>query len=152
GALPFAAGTFDYVVACLLLHHFEDREIVAVLGEFRRVARRAVLISDLQRHWLLSALFRVCAPVFARNHITYHDGIASIHPGFQCEELGRLAASAGFPDVTVRRHLPWFRMSLVGREPRRILKSERTYDDGATLAAHFSPMPPKISRRSATES
>ena len=49
-ALPFADGSFDFVFSSLFLHHFGEREVVALLGEFGRVARRAVLVSDVERH------------------------------------------------------------------------------------------------------
>ena len=62
--LPFDAGSFDFVFNSLFLHHFSDAQIVELLGNFKSVARRAVLAIDLERgplalrflpttHWLL---------------------------------------------------------------------------------------------------
>jgi len=91
-----------------------------VLGELGRLARRAVLINDLERHWMAALCFRALAPVFARSRVTRHDGLASIRQGFRAEELEGLARAAGLENLEVRLHRPWFRLTLVarrGREP-----------------------------------
>jgi len=81
--LPFPSSSFDFVFASQLLHHFSEGEIVALLREWSRVARRSVLVSDLIRHplayygvWLLTRLFtrnpmtRVDAPLSVRRAFT----------------------------------------------------------------------------------
>lgn len=114
-ALPFAAASFDVVTACLFVHHFEAERAVAALKEMHRVARRAVVVLDLWRHpapmWFLPAT----RLLFGWQRLTVYDGTRSVAAGFQAGELRRLAARAGFEQVRVRRHLPWFRISLVAR-------------------------------------
>ena len=124
-ALPFPDGSFDFVSASLLLHHFRDPDVVRLLGEFGRVARRAVLINDLERHWLPLAFVWASAPVFARGRVTRSDAPASVRQAFRPEELHKLAQRAGFQHVTVRRHRPWFRLSLVARHDRAATVRER---------------------------
>lgn len=114
-ALPFADRSFDFVSCSLLLHHFRDEEAIGVLAAFGRLARRAVLVNDLERHWFPRLFLRAAAPLFARSYLTRHDGDASIRQAFLPEELGALALAAGFTDIHVRRHAPWFRLSLVAR-------------------------------------
>ncbi len=114
-ALPFPDSCFDFVVASLLLHHFTDPDAVALLRDFGRLARRAVLINDLERHWFPRRFLHLAAPLFARSPLTRHDGDASIRQAFRPEELGALALAAGFRNFRVRRHSPWFRLSLVAR-------------------------------------
>lgn len=113
--LPFRDASFDFVAASLFLHHFHNADAARLLGLFGRLARRAVLINDLERHWFPMLFIRLAAPVFARSYITRHDAVASIRQAFLPRELRELARAAGFADVTVRRHLPWFRLSLVAR-------------------------------------
>ncbi len=113
--LPFPDRSFDFVAASLFLHHFHDAAAARLLDLFGRVARRAVLVNDLERHWFPVLFIRLAAPVFARSYITRHDAVASIRQAFLPRELRELARAAGFSDVTVRRHLPWFRLSLVAR-------------------------------------
>ncbi len=98
GRLPFSDGAFDFVCASLVLHHF-----------------RAVLINDLERHWFPLAFIHVARPIFARSVLTRHDAPASVRQAFRPQELKNLALQAGFQNVEVRRHLPWFRLSLVAR-------------------------------------
>ena len=113
--LPFRNASFDFVAASLFLHHFRDADAARLLGLFSRLARRAVLINDLERNWFPVLFVRLAAPVFARSYITRHDAVASIRQAFLPHELRELARAAGFTDITVRRHLPWFRLSLVAR-------------------------------------
>jgi hypothetical protein len=48
--LPFRRKSFDFVFCSLFLHHFTDQEIVGLLRGFGDVARRAVLVIDLERN------------------------------------------------------------------------------------------------------
>jgi ubiquinone/menaquinone biosynthesis C-methylase UbiE len=113
--LPFPDGSFDFVAASLMLHHFRDADAVNLLRVFGRVARRAVLINDLERHWFPALFIRLAAPIFARSYLTRHDAPASVRQAFRPQELREFAHAAGFHDVAVRRHRPWFRLSLVAR-------------------------------------
>jgi len=47
---PFRPGSFDYVFCSLFLHHFTDEEVVERLRGFGEVARKAVLVIDLERN------------------------------------------------------------------------------------------------------
>ncbi len=113
--LPFRDRSFDFVAASLMLHHFRDNNVVRLLQLLGRVARRAVLVNDLERHWFPRLFIQVSAPIFARSYVTRHDAPASVRQAFLPQELGDLARAAGFGDITVRRHRPWFRLSLVAR-------------------------------------
>lgn len=89
----FLAKDFDWspyqVVLCsLILHHFEEKQIKALLGQIPKGT--LVIINDLQRHWLAYYLFQVLcffslAPPMARK-----DGAISIRKGFQRKELETL--------------------------------------------------------------
>ena len=48
--LPFATAHFDYVICSLFTHHFVEQQIVEILREMIRVARRKVFVIDLHRH------------------------------------------------------------------------------------------------------
>lgn len=112
-ALPFAAGSFDIVIANLFLHHFEDEAIVELLRGFRRIAARAVVITDLERHLLAWYFLPFTAPVLGWHPLTLHDGPVSVAAAFQPEELRTLFERAGMQSVRIRKHRPWFRISAV---------------------------------------
>jgi len=48
--LPFADDSFDYAVCSLFTHHFKDEQVVRILNELGRVARRRIFVIDLHRH------------------------------------------------------------------------------------------------------
>lgn len=111
--LPIVPKSFDFVLCSLFLHHFKDEQIVELLREFGAVARRHVLIIDLQRHPLPYHFLGITRPVFGWDPVTLHDGKRSVEAGFHLEELKSLARAAGFRRIEARSHHPWFRLSLV---------------------------------------
>jgi ubiquinone/menaquinone biosynthesis C-methylase UbiE len=113
--LPFESGAFDVALCTLTLHHFPDADAVRLLQELNRVARRLVLVSDLERTRLAYLFARLLALTWWRaNRITRHDGPLSVLRAFTPEELRRLARSAGVAAPRVKRHFP-FRLTLRGR-------------------------------------
>ncbi len=111
--LPFADGSFDYVCASLFLHHFEDAGVETLLREFSRVARKAVIVNDIERHWFARSFLPATRWIFRWHDNTVHDGILSVRAGFKPGELTGLARRAGLRPVRVRRVLPWFRIAVV---------------------------------------
>jgi len=114
-SLPFEAQSFDYVFSSLFLHHFADEQVVQLLSGFRRVARQAVLIIDLERHILPYWFLPVTRHFLEWDPITVHDGPVSVRAAFTRRELERLAAAAGMRHINAEVHRPAFRLSLVGR-------------------------------------
>lgn len=111
--LPFAAKSLDYVCASLFLHHFEDAHVEALLREFARVARKAVIVNDIERHWFARSFLPATRWILRWHPATVHDGVLSVQAGFKPGELTRLAHRAGLRPVRVRRVLPWFRIAVV---------------------------------------
>jgi Methyltransferase domain len=114
-ALPFQQSSFDFVFSSLFLHHFEDDQIVDLLGTFRRIARRAVLAIDLERGPLAVQFLPMTKWLFGWDPITLHDGPISVQAAFKRDELLSLALRAGLSNASVRVHRPWSRLSLVAR-------------------------------------
>jgi SAM-dependent methyltransferase len=112
-ALPFPDGAFDVSMMNTALHHFDESDAVRALREMARVARRAVVVTDLvrSRPALLGARL-LAATVWLRHPVTRHDGPHSVRASFTAAELLGLAAAAGLARPRVRRH-PGFRISLV---------------------------------------
>lgn len=116
-ALPFHEESFDVVTCNLLFHHFSGDDAFRFLRALDAVACDAVLINDLERHWL-PYLFIRAAPWFTRNRMSRHDALASVRQAYTRHELAELTASAGFTDFEVRRLVP-FRLGLVVRKSRQ---------------------------------
>jgi ubiquinone/menaquinone biosynthesis C-methylase UbiE len=110
--LPFLARSFDFVTASLFLHHFEDADVVRLLADFARIAKRAVIINDLLRNLVPYYFSRVTGPILASSFLTRNDGPVSVLRGFTAEELKQLAERAGLKRCNVRRMFP-YRLALI---------------------------------------
>jgi ubiquinone/menaquinone biosynthesis C-methylase UbiE len=115
--LPFGPGAFDYVFCSLFLHHFADEEVVKLLAAFARVARRGVVVNDLERHGVAHKFLPATRWLFGWHAVTLHDGPVSVQAAFTPAELAHLALAAGLSEARVSRHLPWFRLSMVWERP-----------------------------------
>ncbi len=103
--LPFADSSVDVVTCSQVLHHFADEEIPAVLRELDRVARRAVIVSDLRRSWLAVGGFWLVTWPLGFHPVSRHDGAVSVLRGFTGDELASHVHSATGRTADVRRHL-----------------------------------------------
>ena len=109
--LPFVEAEFDYVICSLFTHHLLDEQVVQVLREMSRVARRRIFVIDLHRHPVAYFLYTVPGKIILHNRLVRHDGALSILRGFKSNELLELAQRAGLRDIRVERHFP-FRLVL----------------------------------------
>lgn len=109
------AGSWDYVTASLLLHHIPPAENAAALRKLGALAKRGVLVSDLERS-LPSYLAIGLLSWIAGNAVVRHDGPLSVRRAFTPPELGALAGEAGLARPIVRRE-PFFRLSLTAGQP-----------------------------------
>ena len=116
-ALPFAAQSFDFVLCALTAHHLDAPGVVALLREMGRVARRAVVVTDLERSWPALAGVWLVAHVAIRSRLTRHDGPLSVRRSYTVAELSALAQQAGLNGAVVRAHAP-FRLALSWDRPR----------------------------------
>jgi SAM-dependent methyltransferase len=114
--LPLAAGSFDFVMCSLLLHHFSDELISKLLAAFYATARRALLVCDLERHVIPYLFLPLSKPLFGWCGVTVHDGMASVRAGFRGAELKELAGKAGIEAADVRVHRPAFRLSMIAKK------------------------------------
>ncbi len=115
--LPLRAESFDYVFCSSFLHHFQNDQVVELLRNFYAVARRALLVVDLERHVLPYWFLRASQPFYKWGRISVHDGRISVRASFQRRELMTLAAQAGLGHADVKRYRPAFRLSLVAEKP-----------------------------------
>ncbi|HEX8287218.1 MAG TPA: methyltransferase domain-containing protein [Pyrinomonadaceae bacterium] len=111
--LPFACQSFDYAICSLFTHHFTDENVVLILRELSRVARRAVFVIDLHRHPLATVSYKIFCAAFRISPLVREDGSLSILRSFKPRELNVLAGKAGLKNFTVERHFP-FRLVLKG--------------------------------------
>jgi len=110
--LPFPPRSFDFVTASLFLHHFHDEDVVRLLADFGRIARRAVIVNDLVRDRVPYYFTRIAGPLLAKSFLTRNDAPVSVLRGFTRSEMNELASRAGLIRKEVKRSFP-YRLSLV---------------------------------------
>jgi ubiquinone/menaquinone biosynthesis C-methylase UbiE len=114
-ALPFRAASFDFVFSSLFLHHFTDAQIVELLRDFGRVARRGVLMIDLERNPIAYFFLPWTRWLLGWDPVTVHDGKISVEAAFRPRELASLAEAAGLREARARAYWPAFRIALFAR-------------------------------------
>jgi ubiquinone/menaquinone biosynthesis C-methylase UbiE len=103
--LPFRDGAFDFALFNLTLHHIDDDVQPLALRELARVARRAVIVSELERSWPnYFGASLLAATLWRRNRLTRHDAPLSVRRAFTHAELLAIAREAGFADAVVHRN------------------------------------------------
>ena len=110
--LPFKAGSVDYFMSSLFLHHLSPEQVKKLLAQAFRLANKGIIMSDLTRGRLPLMAFKLGQPIFARNFLTREDGITSIRRAYTADELLDLAQAAGLANARVYQHIGW-RMTLV---------------------------------------
>ncbi|HEX6283902.1 MAG TPA: methyltransferase domain-containing protein [Pyrinomonadaceae bacterium] len=104
--LPFAEPEFDYVMCSLFTHHFVDEQVVHILREMSRVARRRIFVIDLHRDPVPYFFYTTLGKLLLKNRLLRHDGALSILRSFKADELVRLGQAAGLRDLWVEHHFP----------------------------------------------
>ncbi len=143
-ALPFADQSVDVVTCSQVAHHFAEPELLDLLGELDRVARRLVIVADLRRSYVAAAGFWLASRALRFHPVTRHDGVVSVFRGFTPHELAALVTRATGAAAHVRRGLGWRVVSTW--EPRRGPRG----GTGADAAARSGTVTPSRSGRAYT--
>ncbi len=85
---------FDIVFSSLFTHHFDDEEWVKVVLKMLDCSKRAVIITDLHRHWVLYYAVIFIANVFTSSKMACYDGPLSVRRSFKHAELIELLKKA----------------------------------------------------------
>lgn len=113
-ALPFEAGSFDYALSSMFLHHLDDDQVIELLRRMDRLARRGVIVADLLRH--RRALRWVRVMTLLSTAMVKHDARVSVAQAFVKEEIERIRDQAGLSYLTFHRHFG-HRFVMAGHKP-----------------------------------
>ena len=114
--LPFAPGSFDVVTASLFLHHFNGPEVAETLRTLYALARRALVVNDLERSIVPYTFARLAFPWVLRSAVSVSDGLLSIRRAFTPRELRAAFEEAGIPHVRIRSGFA-YRLVAVAERP-----------------------------------
>ena len=112
-APPFHLASFDFVLASQLLHHFPDDKIVTLLRTWSKLARRAIIISDLVRHPVAYYGIRLITKAFTRNVMTLTDAPLSVQRAFTITEWRELFRRADIGPFQIFPVFPFRIMALI---------------------------------------
>jgi len=101
--LPFRSESFDVVGCNLFCHHLEPAEVVRFFNEALRVARLAVIASDLRRnlfHWFVAYAGRITY----RSRLTRNDAPASVRRAYTPAEISALAEKTSAASFEIYQH------------------------------------------------
>lgn len=105
--LPFADRSFDYAICSLFTHHLTDEQIAPTLSEMSRVARRGILVIDLERSAKAWVLYKLFCVAYRISPLVRHDGSLSIRKGFRPQEMYELGRRAGLSSISVEKRAPY---------------------------------------------
>ncbi len=106
-ALPLPTAGADLVIAAQVVHHFSPDQLPAVITELNRIARHAVVISDLRRSWIAAAGLWLTSFPLGFHPVSRHDGVVSVLRGFIPDELRVIVQQATGVVPRVRSMLGW---------------------------------------------
>ena len=106
-ALPLPTACADLVIAAQVVHHFPPEALSLVVAELNRVARHAVLISDLQRSWIAASGLWLASFPLGFHPVSRHDGVVSVLRGFAADELRSVIEQTTGTRASVQTHFGW---------------------------------------------
>ncbi len=112
-SLPFEDDAVDIAHASMTLHHLDGDAAVAFLRELGRVARRGVIVNDLDRTALAYAGARLLTATLTRAAYTRHDGPLSVRRAYRPAEVFELATAAGLRPIGSRMDVLRHRYAVV---------------------------------------
>jgi SAM-dependent methyltransferase len=112
-APPFRETSFDFVLSSQMLHHFSDEKIIVLLRTWSRLARKAILVSDLVRDPLAYYGVRVITHLFTRNEMTRFDGPLSVRRALTLNEWRELFRGAAIGPFRVIPIFPYRQMTVI---------------------------------------
>ena len=89
----------DIYTLSLVLHHFENQQIITLINSISEKAD--VLVTDLQRNRLAYLLFILFAQLFRFSFISRHDGLLSVKKSFSRRDWHYLLANSGINGASV---------------------------------------------------
>ncbi|MCI0659630.1 MAG: methyltransferase domain-containing protein [Acidobacteria bacterium] len=112
--LPFDDCSFDFVLASLFLHHFENQQAAKLIRDFYRVARLTFIINDLRRHPIAYYSVKLMTHIFTRNRLVRNDACLSVLRGFTERDIDEIAGCSRM-QLRTFRHFP-YRLIIIGQK------------------------------------
>ena len=117
--LIFPPHSFDVVTSTLVCHHLSDEQLISFLQRAYKIAKQAVILNDLHRHYLATAGFALLTPFLFRNRVVMHDGLLSIRRAFTKQDWINYLQAAQIPleRCVITWHWPFRWIVFINADP-----------------------------------
>jgi ubiquinone/menaquinone biosynthesis C-methylase UbiE len=112
-SLPFRDRDFDVIILSQVLHHFRPDAAVQLLRVLSRLARRGLVVADLQKSAAAAAGIWLAGWALGFHPVTRRDGVTSVRRGFSFRGLSELLLAAGMRSEVHAR--PGYRLVAIWR-------------------------------------
>jgi len=103
---------FDFVLATLFMHHFNENELVGLFSSLKKQTGSAIIINDIHRHPLAYYSIKWLTQLFSRSAMVRFDAPLSVLRAFRKYELSDVMKKAGIKNY--RMNWKWaFRWQLI---------------------------------------
>jgi SAM-dependent methyltransferase len=97
----------DITMNSLFCHHFNDEELVELIKRMNKIAKRAVIINDLHRHWFAYYSIKVITRLFSKTYLVKYDGPLSVARSLTRKEWNKILLSSGISKYNIRWMWAW---------------------------------------------
>lgn len=87
---PFKEKSYDIVHTSLFLHHFHEEEIKIILIKMKNLAKKGIIINDLQRSVFALTGIKILTQLFSKSKMVKNDAPLSVEKGFTKSELKKI--------------------------------------------------------------
>lgn len=98
----FQKQQFDVIHCCLFLHHFTESQLVSLFSKFKKQAKVAIVVNDLQRHWLAYNSIKFITRFFSKSYMVRNDAAVSVARGFRRAELISIMEKSGIKNYELK--------------------------------------------------
>jgi len=97
-----------HIAMCsLFAHHFDRDELVKLIKQMHRLARRAVIINDLHRSQIAYHSIKAITTLFSRTYLVKYDAPLSVARSLTRREWQEIMSAAGITRYSIRWRWAW---------------------------------------------
>jgi 2-polyprenyl-3-methyl-5-hydroxy-6-metoxy-1,4-benzoquinol methylase len=94
---------FDIIFINNVCHHFDDATLIKLLQQLTQQTHLAIVINDLQRHWLSYFSIKWLAKLLKFSYLAQNDGPLSVLRAFRRQDLVLLLKKANIQHYQIRK-------------------------------------------------
>jgi SAM-dependent methyltransferase len=91
----------------LFCHHFDDGQLVKLLRNMYKLSAQAVIINDLDRHWVAYYSIRYLTKFFSKAYMVKYDAPLSVARALTRSEWQSVLSEAGFKNYSLKWMWAW---------------------------------------------